>query len=139
MIDIQKIYDVIHYVESKVKEFNGYRIIECNLFAYEPEEKIIYVAKEEDDLEEEGNAFLENYLKNEFNITIPKDKMFIFSVLHEIGHFMTLKAIDMDDYWNEIKKLEGDDFLSYRKIKAEYIADKWAINFINDNKDILCI
>jgi hypothetical protein len=139
MIDIQKIYDVIHYVESKVKEFNGYRIIECNLFAYEPEEKIIYVAKEEDDLEEEGNAFLENYLKDEFNITIPKDKMFIFSVLHEIGHFMTLKAIDMDDYWNEIKKLEGDDFLSYRKIKAEYIADKWAINFINDNKDILCI
>jgi hypothetical protein len=52
---------------------------------------------------------------------------------------MTLKEIDMDDYWNEIKKLEGDDFLSYRKIKAEYIADKWAINFINDNKDILCI
>ena len=139
MIDIQKIYNVIHYVESKVKEFNGYRIIECNLFAYEPEDKIIYITKEEDELEQEGNAFLETYLKDEFNITIPQDKMFIFSVLHEIGHFMTLKATDMDEYWKEIKKLNDDDFLSYRKIKVEHTADKWAINFIIDNKDILYI
>ena len=139
MIDIQKIYNVIHYVESKVKEFNGYQIIECNLFAYEPEDKIIYITKEEDEYDEEGNAFLETYLKDEFNITIPQDKMFIFSVLHEIGHFMTLRTIDMDDYWKEIKLLEDDDFLSYRKIKAEYIADKWAIEFINNNIDILFI
>ena len=139
MIDIQKVYNVIHYVESKVEEFNGYRIIECNLFAYEPEDKIIYITKEEDEYDEEGNAFLETYLKDEFNITIPQDKMFIFSVLHEIGHFMTLRTIDMDDYWKEIKLLEDDDFLSYRKIKAEYIADKWAIEFINNNIDILFI
>ena len=137
MIDIQKVYNVIHYVESKVKEFNGYQIIECNLFAYEPEDKIIYITKEEDELDEEGNAFLETYLKDEFDIIIPQDKMFIFSVLHEIGHFMTLKTTDMDDYWNEIKKLKGDDFLSYRKIRAEYIADKWAVEFIKNNKSIL--
>ena len=140
MIDIQKVYNVIHYVESKVEEFNGYRIIECNLFAYEPEDKIIYITKEEEDeLEQEGNAFLETYLKDEFNITIPQDKMFIFSVLHEIGHFMTLKATDMDEYWKEIKKLNDDDFLLYRKIKVEHTADEWAINFIIDNKDILYI
>ena len=139
MIDMKKVYDVIHYVESKVEEFNGYKIMECNLYAYEPEDKIIYIAKEEDELEQEGNAFLETYLKDEFNIIIPQDKMFIFSVLHEIGHFITLKTIDMDDYWEEIKKLEGDDFLSYRKIKAEYIADEWAIKFIKNNKHILYI
>ena len=139
MIDIQKIYNVIHYVESKVKEFNEYRIIECNLFAYEPEDKIIYITKEEDELELEGNAFLETYLKDEFDITIPQDKMFIFSVLHEIGHFMTFATINMNDYWTEIKKLEEDDFLSYRKIKAEYIADKWAVEFINNNENILYI
>ena len=139
MIDIQKVYNVIHYVESKVEEFNGYRIIECNLFAYEPEDKIIYITKEEDEYDEEGNAFLETYLKDEFNITIPQDKMFIFSVLHEIGHFMTLRKVDMDDYWEEIRQLKDDDFLSYRKIKAEYIADKWAIEFINNNIDILFI
>ena len=137
MIDIQKVYNVIHYVESKVKDFNGYQIIECDLYAYEPEDKIIYIAKEEDELEQEGNAFLETYLKNEFDITIPQNKIFIFSVLHEIGHFMTLRTIDMDDYWEEIKQLEGDDFLAYRKIKAEYIADEWAIKFIRNNKDIM--
>ena len=139
MIDMKKVYDIIHYVESKVEEFDGYKIMECNLFAYEPEDKIIYITKEEDEYDEEGNAFLETYLKDEFNITIPQDKMFIFSVLHEIGHFMTLRTVDMDDYWEEIKQLEDDDFLSYRKIKAEYIADKWAIEFINNNIDILFI
>ncbi len=139
MIDIQKIYNVIRYVESKVKEFNGYQIIEYNLFAYEPEDKIIYIAKEEDELEEEANVFLESYLKDEFNIIIPKDKMFIFSTLHEIGHFFTLKTIDMDEYWTELRNLEDDDFLSYRKVKAEYIADEWAIEFITNNKNILDI
>jgi len=78
-------------------------------------------------------------LKDKFNIDIPRDKMFIFSLLHEIGHFMTYDNIDQAQYLKDLKNVEDDDFLTYRQVYGEYVADVWAVDFINNNKKVLLV
>ena len=110
------------------------KFIESDMFVYMPDDKIIEYAVIIDEYEIEGNKFLEGYLKDKFNIYIPQEKMFIFSLLHEIGHFMTYDNIDQEQYGKDLRNVEDDDFLAYRQVYGEYIADAWAIDFINHNK-----
>jgi hypothetical protein len=38
-----------------------------------------------------------------------------------------------------LNNIQDEDYLSYRKIPEEYKADKWAVEFIKNNKNILLI
>jgi hypothetical protein len=38
-----------------------------------------------------------------------------------------------------LKEIEDEDYSSYRKIPEEYKADKWAVEFIKNHKNILLI
>ena len=64
-------------------------VIECSIFACEPLSKVLYITDEEDEIEYEGNKFLEGYLYDKFGIKIPRDKMYIFSTL-QIKHYSFL-------------------------------------------------
>ena len=126
-------------IETVRDEFNlgNIEIIECDMFACEPIEKVLYITDEEDEIEIEGNEFLEKYLQDKFNIKIPRDKMYVFSVLHELGHIITFPTIDREAYWEEIRKEKDMDFLAHRQVYGEYVADVWAINYIKNNGGLL--
>jgi hypothetical protein len=107
------------------------------MFIYYPEERIIQISNVIDEIELEGNKFLEKYLFEEFDLYIQQDKMFIFSILHEIGHYFTFDMNNYDEYCKMLRDITDDDYAKYRKIPEEYKADKWAVEFIKNNKSIL--
>ncbi len=131
---------VMHKIIDKVRiEYNlgEIEVIECDMFACEPIEKVLYITDEEDEIEYEGNKFLEEYLYDKFGIKIPRDKMYLFSVLHELGHIITFPDIDEAVYWEEASKEEELDFLAHRQIYGEYVADVWAIEYIKKNMEVV--
>lgn len=133
--NIETMREIIKIVEVKYN-LGKIEIIECDMFACEPKEKILYIAKDdEDEIEIEGNKFLEKYLNETFDLKIPYEKMYIFSVLHELGHLITFPSINEEQYWKEINE-ENEDFLKHRQVYGEYIADKWAIEYIKNNNII---
>lgn len=133
--NIETMREIIKIVEVKYN-LGKIEIIECDMFACEPKEKILYIAKDdEDEIEIEGNKFLEKYLDETFDLKIPYEKMYIFSVLHELGHLITFPSINEEQYWKEINE-ENEDFLKHRQVYGEYIADKWAIEYIKNNNII---
>ena len=130
--NIETMREIIKIVEVKYN-LGKIKIIECDMFACEPKEKILYIAKDDEDkIEIEGNKFLEKYLDETFDLKIPYEKMYIFSVLHELGHLITFPSINEKQYWKEISE-ENEDFLKHRQVYGEYISDKWAIEYIKNN------
>lgn len=138
-LDYNRLYFIVDYVIDKYPELSRESFEEGSMFLYYPEERIIQISNVIDEVELEGNKFLEKYLYEEFNFYIQQDKMFIFSLLHEIGHYFTFDMDNYDNYCKMLKTIPDDDYLEYRKIPEEYEADKWAIEFIKNNKDILLI
>ena len=138
-LDYNRLYFIVDYVIDKYPELSRESFEEGSMFLYYPEERIIQISNVIDEVELEGNKFLEKYLYEEFNFYIQRDKMFIFSLLHEIGHYFTFDMNNYDNYCKMLKTIPDDDYLEYRKIPEEYEADKWAIEFIKNNRDILLI
>lgn len=138
-IDYSRLYNVADYVINIYPELSIDLFKEDSMFIYYPEDRIIGMSNVVDEIEMEGNEFLEKYLYKEFNVYIQQDRMFIFSLLHEIGHYFTFNMNNYDEYCKMLRNLPDDDYLEYRKIPEEYNADKWAIEFIINNKDVLLL
>ena len=138
-LDYNRLYFIVVYVIYKYPELSRDSFEEGSMFIYYPEERIIQISNVIDEVELEGNKFLESYLYDEFDLYIQRDKMFIFSILHEIGHYFTFDMINYDNYCEMLRNIPDDDYSEYRKIPEEYNADKWAVEFIKNNKNILLI
>jgi hypothetical protein len=138
-LDYNRLYFIVDYVIDKYPELSRDSFEEGSMFIYYPEERIIQISNVIDEVELEGNKFLESYLYDEFDLYIQRDKMFIFSILHEIGHYFTFDMINYDNYCEMLRNIPDDDYSEYRKIPEEYNADKWAVEFIKNNKNILLI
>lgn len=138
-LDYNRLYFIVDYVIDKYPELSRDLFEEGSMFIYYPEERIIQISNVIDEVELEGNKFLESYLYDEFDLYIQRDKMFIFSILHEIGHYFTFDMINYDNYCEMLRNISDDDYSEYRKIPEEYNADKWAVEFIKNNKNILLI
>lgn len=138
-LDYNRLYKVVDYVIDIYPELSRDSFEEGPMFIYYPEERIIQISNVIDEIELEGNKFLEKYLFEEFDLYIQQDKMFVFSILHEIGHYFTFDMINYDNYCEMLRNIPDDDYSEYRKIPEEYNADKWAVEFIKNNKNILLI
>lgn len=138
-LDYNRLYKVVDYVINLYPELNREMFEEGNFFLYYPEERKMQISNVVDEIEMEGNKFLEKYLYEEFDLYIQQDKMFIFSLLHEIGHYFTFNINDFDSYCKNLKEIQDDNYLEYRKIPEEYKADEWAVEFIKNNINILNI
>lgn len=121
---------IVNYVAEMVEDFEMMEIVEHEEYlAYNLFEDKLYVPKtmEED---KEFDEFMLNYLKEEFGLELKEEQLNIFYILHELGHKETRDSIDYDRYEDEINKIDIKDYLSYRKVFAEYLADHWAVCFI---------
>ena len=120
---------IMNYVVEMVEDFETVEVIyNDEYFGYNLWENKIYVTELEAD--EDFDNFMINYIKEEFNIEISKEQLPIFNMLHEIGHKETKDKIDYDTYINEISTISPDEYLRYRQVLAEYLADNWAACFI---------
>lgn len=78
---------------------------------------------------------------NTFKPEVEMD-IFLWSILHEIGHIMTMDDLDELDYWfcqdvkNAISKGELEEE-EYFILPDESLATEWAVNYANENKEKL--
>ena len=135
---METIYRIIEFVKSKVDGLDV-KIIESDMFAYIYETDEIFITEEYDDVDIAWEVFMVGYLKDEFDLKITANEMTVYSILHEIGHYKTKIMIDVDKYIEEISEIPEGDFLQYRKCFAEYVADDWAVAFINEFPEVLKI
>ena len=65
---------------------------------------------------------------------------FILSLMHEVGHDQTLDSLTDAEFRKSEKakkKLQAIDSFEYFNLPDEIIATKWAVDYINNHKDIL--
>lgn len=106
-------------------------------FAYNYIDGKIHVNENKDD--KDFAEFMVNYLKEQFGLEITEDKLYIFNFIHEVGHSQTIDNVNTTRYYDEVKGISADDYLSYRQIHAEYMADLWAAQFIEAFEEVLNI
>ena len=138
---IEYLYRVLTFIEKNIGRLDA-EIIESNLFGYDADDNAIYITDEKDELDIAWDVFMLEYLKDEFDLDLRgrgDNVMEMFSLLHEIGHFKTMWMFDYDEYERESDKLDDDDFMSYRRLYGEYLADDWAVTFIRKYPEILNI
>ena len=134
------LFRIASFVDSKV----GIDVVieVANLFGYDDTDGVIYITDEKDELDTAWDVFILEYLKDEFYLDIKGKGEYIcemYSLLHEIGHSKTIHLFDYDEYEKEENEVSEEDFLAYRKIYGEYLADDWAVSFINKYPEILKI
>ena len=99
-------------------------------------------------------GYIDDYLEEKFNLPAYKTMYNygteIFALLHEIGHFANMdnpKTIMLPYFYEELSEagLIGnedntpyEEFINYRSIPGEQLADKFASDFINEHYIDLC-
>jgi Zn-dependent peptidase ImmA (M78 family) len=121
-------------------DLSGLRIAYGTDWFYSTSQKAIAVQREDyRDLKDENiwNRFMFTYLKEEFNYEIKQtiECMDIFSLFHEVGHFLIGNICTPYEYHVRMQDAETDE--EYRKIPDEYEADKFAVEFLKEHMDEL--
>ena len=65
-----------------------------------------------------------------------KCDVFLYSILHEIGHSQTLDDVDDEDYAYSLdRKAQPISNYEYFKLPDEIAATQWAVDFLNNNTE----
>ena len=141
---------VLDFVESKIEGFERPEIelIE-NEFSYGVSSRKIYVPSEYTGSIEQHTwwkRFMMKYLMREFGLFLSEKDDYIFSLLHEIGHYVTLEGIPANviqqNYDQAMLKIDQtanayEYEMAYRQMPIEQMADLWAIDFIETYPEVL--
>lgn len=142
---------VLDFIESKLEVFERPVIEISDEFSYGPESRKIYVPENKTfTLEEKAwwKRFMMKYLATEYGLYLSVSDDYIFSLLHEIGHYITLEGIPTDIIYNKYNeayrkmnqtKNAYDYEVQYRQISIERMADLWAIDFIQQFPEVLSV
>lgn len=122
-------------ISNFVKKFGIARVNYGERFYYKTNGEIQYTAyraKGDDDLIE--------WIYDNYGITI-EPYLFMFSLLHEVGHHMTVGNFSEEDLATEmvlrehfIPNLKNPNDL-YFELPTEKAATMWALNYLNENFD----
>lgn len=76
------------------------------------------------------------HIENTYDVEDLEPWFFIFSILHEVGHHMTLDSLTEEDLINEklLRQIVTDDN-AYFNLPAEDLANRWAINYLINNTE----
>ena len=142
---------ILDFVESKLEGFVRPEVKYDTEFSYGVESRIIYVPiKDNCSLEQRlwWKKFMLNYLADEYDSYLSIEDNYVFSFLHELGHYITLEGIEpeiINARYNkamaQIEKLTDiyEIDVQYRKINIERMADLWATSFIEEYPEVLYI
>ncbi len=116
-------------------DLTGLRIVQDDSWYYMTDYKAIAVMKEADDEEREFNKQFVEYIKDKFDFDLPLKYISIFSLFHELGHFVNGWICEPEEYHLLVD--EAEDFYEYRAIPDEREADLFAYQFISEHYDKL--
>lgn len=124
-------YDTLEKNISKFARKFGVKRAYCTKeFAYYDEAQIMTFTftRYDDDID-----FI-NHIEQTYEIEDFEPWYFIFSVLHEIGHHMTLNQMTEEEYQSDllIRQLITNNE-AYFNLKAEQLANDWAINYLSEH------
>lgn len=69
---------------------------------------------------------------------------FILSFFHELGHYETIDIVTDEEYENSFfcktalnmkEHHTEQDYYAYYNLEMEYLATKWAVNYINEHRE----
>lgn len=141
--------NIIDFVESKIDGFERPQIIIGEEFSYGVNSRNIAVPEDYIGTIEQRNwwkKFMMRYLMTEYGLFLTEKDDYTFSLLHEIGHYITLEGIPSNvinnSYDKDMIKVQRattyyDYEKSYREITIEKMADLWAIDFIETYPEVL--
>lgn len=114
----------------------GIKKVKCtNEFSYLPDKSLVTYTLYMTDTDLE---FID-LVNSKYNITI-QSMYFIFCLLHEIGHHMTMDEMTTEDLETDLLLRKMIPFFekqgqAYINFTAERLATEWAIKFIRENFD----
>lgn len=124
-------YDTLEKNISKFARKFGVKRAYCtNEFAYYDEAHIITFTflRYDDDID-----FI-NHIEKTYEVEDLESWYFIYSILHEIGHHMTLNQLTAEEYKEEnIFRQIITENEAYFNLKAERLANDWAINYLSEH------
>lgn len=141
--------NILNFVESKIEGFEKPEIIFGEEFTYGVSSRNIAVPEDYiGSLEQQSwwKRFMMKYLVMEYGLFLTEKDNYVFSLLHEIGHYITLEGIPADvithNYNQAMNKIDFslnayDYEKAYREINIERMADLWAIDFIETYPEVL--
>ena len=140
---------ILDFVESKIEGFVRPEIIFGEEFTYGVSSRNISVPENyicSLDQQTWWKRFMMKYLMLEYGLLLSEKDSYIFSLLHEIGHYITLEDVPEDvvhySYNKDAAKLDYtlnayEYEKQYREITIEKMADLWAIEFIEEYPEVL--
>jgi hypothetical protein len=140
---------ILDFVESKIEGFVRPEIIFDEEFTYGVESRNISVPVNYTcSIEQHAwwKRFMLKYLMLEHGLFLTEKDDYTFSLLHEIGHYITLEGIPADtiyqSYSADMRKIKQNVTAyeyekGYREIRIERMADLWAIDFIETYPEVL--
>ena len=141
--------NILNFVESKIEGFEKPEIIFGEEFTYGISSRNITVPEDYiGSLEQQSwwKRFMMKYLIMEYGLFLTEKDNYVFSLLHEIGHYITLEGIPADvinhNYSQAMNKIDFrlnayDYEKAYREINIERMADLWAVDFIETYPEVL--
>lgn len=120
----ERAMELITMVESKLNIKVSVTLVESYYFGYSKSEDIIKIGGYQED--EVWYNLMRKHLWREYRFKIRelREDMETFSLLHEIGHYMTKDIIDENISYNSLP------FFEYRMAAPEHAADEWAVEFM---------
>lgn len=115
-----------------VRKFGVKRAFCTDEFAYYDDLHIITFtfAQYEDDVE-----FI-NHIQDTYEIENLEPWFFVYCLLHEIGHHMTLNQLSESEYEQEtIFRQVISDNQAYFNLKAEKLANDWAVDYLSNHTE----
>jgi hypothetical protein len=141
--------NILDFVESKIDGFERPEIIIGEEFTYGVESRDISVPENYMGTLEQRNwwkKFMMKYLMLEHGLFLTEKDDYTFSLLHEIGHYITLEDVPSNviysSYDKDMMKVQRAESYyeyekAYREITIEKMADLWAIAFIEAYPEVL--
>jgi hypothetical protein len=141
--------NILDFVESKIEGFVRPEIIIGEEFTYGVNSRNICVPEEYIGTLEQRNwwkNFMMKYLMLEHGLFLTETDDYTFSLLHEIGHYITLEGVPSNvinhSYDKDMMKVQKAGTYYeyekvYREITIEKMADLWAIDFIETYPEVL--
>ena len=100
-------------------------------------EHVIGVALYKTDDEIKWNKWMIGYIKDTFDYDVALEHMEIFSLFHELGHYINGDICTDEEYNMLVQELDDGNYYGYRQIPDEKVADTFAITFMKEHMDKL--